>query len=251
MQKVIVLAGAKQSGKSTSAKFIHGHLMQQANVIKSFRIDQDNDLLITLPTGQECILDITRNDPEFVKFAAFNVWPYAKVYSFAEELKESCIRIFNLDPQCIYGSDDDKNQPVPHIKWDNISNVVDVEVFQQIQHKLGECLTHRELLQQFGTICRKFYSNCWIQATWSKIREEGFPLAIVDDGRYEDEVDFINKEEGTYVIRLTKRPFKNDNHASELIHKVAKAKFFAEVDNENLTIDEKNNELKTLLEKIL
>jgi energy-coupling factor transporter ATP-binding protein EcfA2 len=250
MQKVLVIAGAKQSGKSTSAKFIHGHLMKQAGVITNYRIDEDDDLLITLPTGQECILDIHRNDPEFVEFAAFNVWPYAKVYSFAEELKESAMRIFSLDPQCLYGSDEDKNQPT-HIKWKDIVNLVSVERFQQIQHKLDEFLTHRELLQEFGTICRIFYPDCWIQATWSKIRAEGFPLAIIDDGRYENEVDFSNQEEGVYVVRLTKRPFKNDNHTSELIHTVPANKFFAEIDNENLTIDEKNNEIKLLLEKIL
>lgn len=250
MQKVLVLAGTKQSGKSTSAKFVHGHMMQKAGVITSFRIDSDDDLLIRLPNvEQECLLDIHRSDAGFIEIAEFNVWPYAKVYSFAEELKQSAINIFSLDPQFVFGSDEDKNQPT-HIKWDSISNVVGVERFQQIQHRLGDYLTHRELLQEFGTICRLFDPDCWIRAAWTKIHDEGYPLAIIDDCRYENEVDFSTKA-GATIVRLTKHPFKNDNHTSELIHTVKREKFAFEIDNENMTIDEKNSELVKILEKIL
>ncbi len=247
MQKVLVFAGAKQSGKSTSAKWVHGYQMQKAGVIKSFRIDEDCDLLITLPQGQECVLDIYRDDEEFIEFAMFNVWPYAKIYSFAEELKQSAIRIFGLDPQGFYGSDEDKNQ-LTHIKWENIANIIGVEKFQEVQKNLKEYLSYRELLQQFGTVCRQFYPDCWIHACWAKIQAEGFPLAIIDDCRYENEVDFSNLQ-GAKTVRLSLKPY-DDNHSSERIHLVDKSKFFADIDNKNLTIDEKNAQLQTIVETI-
>lgn len=248
MQKVLVIAGKKQSGKSTSAKFIHGHLFKRAGKIADFRIDQDDDLLVTLPSGEECLYDIYRQDFEFSQVARTEFWPYAKVYSFAEELKESCIRVFGVHPRGVYGTDEDKNKPT-HIKWCDISNIVGVERYQEVQHRLGDFLTHRELLQEFGTICRTFYPDCWLNACWRKIKQEGFPFCIIDDCRYENEIDFSNAQ-NAYTLRLSLSKF-NDNHSSEKIDKVPSSKFYCELDNQNMTIDQKNSELVKLLEKIV
>lgn len=247
-QKVLVIGGKKQSGKSTSAKFIHGHLMKAAGTIKDFRIDQDNDLLITLPTGEECLLDIYRQDFEFAQWAQQAVWPFAKIYSFAEELKESCIRIFGVNPICIYGSDADKNKPT-HIKWKNIVKLLTPERYQEVQHRLDDFLTHRELLQEFGTICRIFYPDCWIASCWRKIKAEGWPFCIIDDCRYENEVDY-SAIQNAYIIRLSLSPYQ-DNHSSEQIDRVAASKFYLDLDNKKLTIDQKNEQLVKLLGKIL
>ncbi len=247
-QKVLVIAGKKQSGKSTSAKFIHGYLMRAAGTIKDFRIDEDNDLLITLPTGQECVLNIYRQDYEFAKWAEKAVWPFAKVYSFAEELKQSVINIFGVAPQCVYGSDEDKNKPT-HIKWKDIQTLIGPFRLAEVLHKLDEFLSHRELLQEFGTICRLFYPDCWISSCWRKIKAEGWPFCIIDDCRYENEVDY-SALQNAYIIRLSLSPYQ-DNHTSEQIDRVPSSKFYLDLDNKTLTIDQKNEELIKLLSRIV
>lgn len=246
-QKVLVLAGTKQSGKSTAAKFIHGHLMKKGGIITAFRIDQDDDLLITLPTGEECVLDIYREDDKFAAWARNSVWPYAKVYSFATELKETLIRVFSLNPDFVYGSDADKNTPT-HIKWKDIWHLLPKERQKALASKKDGFLTHRELMQEFGTICRAFDPECWMRAAWSKLTDDGFPFCVIDDGRYENEVDYGNSR-GAVVVRLTLQPFE-DSHTSELIHKVPQSKFFTEIDNKNMTIDQKNDSIITLLDRI-
>lgn len=251
-QKVLVITGTKQSGKSTSAKFIHGLKMKEAGAIQNFRIDQDDDLLITLPTGEECLLDIHRQDAEFASWAEHNVWPFAKAYSFAEALKESIIRIFSVNPQYLYGSDAEKNVST-HVKWRNLQDILEKTNLTKCQKLYkddlwGTFLTHRELMQEFGTICRVLDPDCWLRATWNKIKYEGFPFCVIDDGRYENEVDYSN-EQNAIVVRLTLQPFQ-DTHSSELIHTVPARKFFAELDNKNMTIDQKNDTLRVLLSRI-
>ena len=255
-QKILVFAGTKQSGKSTSAKFIHGFRMKQANSIRTFRLDENGELLVNAvfhtdkgTVEQEAVLDIYRQDREFGKYAVNKIWPFAKVYSFAEELKESAIRIFGLNPQYVYGSDTDKNQPTT-IRWCDIWHVLSDNRKNDIIAKYRseyskQFVTHRELLQDFGTICRAFKNSCWIDACFSKIRDEGFPFCIIDDCRYENEVD-VSLNEGADIVLLTKQPFK-DSHMSERIHDVDRNKFSYILDNENMTLDEKNQELVKVL----
>ena len=48
------------------------------------------------------------------------MWPYVKLYSFADELKRICVELFNIPYECVYGTDEQKNQPQEHLLWDNM-----------------------------------------------------------------------------------------------------------------------------------
>lgn len=261
-QNVLVFAGTKQSGKSTAAKFIHGFRMKEAGSIRCFDISADGELLVNasfrdtngdILETNNAILDIYRQDFEFGKYAHEKIWPYAKVYNFAEELKEACIRIFGLNPKNVYGSDEDKNQPTS-IKWQDVwpllSNGRKDEIIAKYRKEnyLNRFLSHREFLQDYGTLCRIIQPNCWVEACWRKIKDEGYPYIIIDDCRYENEVD-ISTGFGAKIVLLTLQPFK-DSHSSEKIHTVDRKKFHFVLDNANMTIEEKHRELVKILNEV-
>jgi len=76
-KKILVIAGKKQSGKSSSAKFIYGYEMLRTGVIDKFNLNEEGELFV--PTEyinkegklekQYGILDIDRRDYDFTRYA--------------------------------------------------------------------------------------------------------------------------------------------------------------------------------------
>lgn len=266
MQKVLVIAGTKQAGKSTAAKYITALRMQQAGNLRRFEIDKDGDLLVSSAIKTENgveegfgVLDLYRTDEEFAKYAYEKIWPYTKIYSFANYLKDTAINIFSLNPKNIYGTDEDKGA-LTQIKWSKIWPLLSKNRQDEItasvmkewnltdeKDVLDKYLSHRAFLQEFGSLCRQIDPDCWTNACWRDIKYEGFPYVIIDDCRYENEVD-ISNQNGAKILLLDKQLFK-DSHASEQIHKVKKSKFHFILKNETMTLDEKHAELRVVLEK--
>lgn len=253
MQNVIVFAGCMQSGKSSSAKFITGHKLKQSGLINWFDISPEGDLLIEAQDDsgnvtRNAILDLYRDDFEFWQYADQNIWDKCKIYSFAKILKESAIAIFGLDRNKVYGSDVDKNSP-SSVKWKNVWSLFDKkrqkEILTKYNDKLPEFMTNREVLQEFGTICRLFNENCWVDAAWRNIQAEGYPNVIIDDCRYLNEV-IISKQNNAKIVLLTKQKSK-DAHNSEKILEADRSLFDFVIDNADMTLQQKNDELIKLL----
>ena len=40
--------------------------------------------------------DVSRKDESFVQYAESNMWPFVKLYSFADHLKWICVKLFNI-----------------------------------------------------------------------------------------------------------------------------------------------------------
>lgn len=245
-QQVLVFAGVKQSHKSTSAKYVTASRMRRNGIIKFFDINDKGDLIVSTTVKTENgfeegrgVLDLKRTDDDFASYAYTKIWPFAKIYSFAEELKLSTIRIFGIDSKCVFGTDEDKEK-FTHVEWKNLDFIP-----KKDRKGKGEFLTYRELLQQFGSFCRKFDENCWIKTCWNKIEDEGWPYCIIDDCRYENEVDYSTAR-GAKIVLLTHQPFK-DEHSSEKIHSVDRSKFHRILDNANMSFEEKNRELDKIL----
>lgn len=120
----------------------------------------------------------------------------AVLYNFADPLKKDiCMNILGLTHDQCYGSDESKNELV-NCYWEN------------------KQLTAREVMQFVGTdIFRKLQTNVWADATISKITKDNFPLAIIADCRFPNEVEAIKKA-GGIVIKLTRNPHNSD-HDSE------------------------------------
>jgi len=252
MTKILAFAGEKQSGKTTACKFIAGLLLQKAGVIKRYSINDDGDLIVNCVRRKEDgslyeddgILDLERKDEEFFEYASRNIWPIVKLYSFAELLKETCINLFGLDRDCIYGSNEQKNKETK-IRWSTIKKFMKESYYD----KTG-FMTHREFMEFFGTdICRAIIPTCHATSCINLILKEAPDYALITDCRFEDEVNLVKQNNGT-VIRLTKTLGDNSTAKSEKINLLPDRKFDANINNNEMTIHEKNDAIFGVLQSL-
>lgn len=232
MTRIIGISGKKQSGKSTSANWLHGLVLKEQGLVEDFNVDANGKLAIETfdQSGQKGWgeFDVGRTDDAFVEYAEEAMWPHVKMYSFADTLKSLAIHLFGLRPQQVYGSEADKNS-LTQFNWENMPGVVcqpnwiqcgnmdysDIppEEIGLMERQSGP-MTAREFMQHFGTdIMRKMYPNIWVDNTIKKILAEGSELAVIPDVRFPNEVEAILANGGE-VIRLS-RVYEEDGHQSE------------------------------------
>ena len=162
------------------------------------------------------ILDLLRKDDEFTQYAEINIWPYVKIYHFADYLKMICVDLFDLTEKQVYGTDADKNT----------------------QTKYG--MTAREFLQYFGTnVMRKIKDTIWVDVTLKRILAQQPVIAIIPDVRFPNEVDAIH-DAGGMVIRLNRDTLKSDHECESALDKDVFDwnRFDHVIDNNDLTIEE-------------
>ena len=270
--KIIGISGKKTSGKTTMCNFIHGYQLRSFHIIDGFNITTEGNLIIeTLinNNSQEergsAFLDISRKDEDFIEWAAYNMWPYIKKYSFADSLKVIATELFGLTQQQVYGTNNHKNEKIPHLLWENMPGVItDKEYYaaaiknhygsatknlmlNMYYHEAGP-MSGREFMQFFGTgICRKMYSDIWVNRTIKNIQQEQSLLAVIDDCRFKNEVSAI-KEAGGKIIRLLRCSDDNDEHQSEKDLE-GYDDFDKIIDNRNMPIHETNIEVIKTLEE--
>ena len=238
MSKILAFAGAKQSGKNTCCNFLHGYELFRNDVVDSFDVDTDGNLMVNTviydAKGEKQegmgLLDVTRDDLEFAPWAAHNMWPYVKHYSFASPLKEIAVGLFGITEEQCYGTDQEKNTPI-NIKWEDMPTKVKQKGF----------MTAREFLQHFGTdICRSIKPDIWTGRCMRQILQEGSGLAIISDCRFPNEVEAV-RAAGGKVIKLT-RNIAKDGHSSENALSGYKD-FDSVIDNASMNIQECNQSL--------
>lgn len=254
-QNILVLAGKKQSGKSSGATFVAGYTLAQLGrkgypfCPTNFTIDDEGQLIVNTvwanadggETYGDGVLDLTRMDDEFVNWASNIMWPHVKIYNFADTLKQVVSTLFGIPMNVLYGTNENKNQP-SCVTWKDMSVFLPPRVTGELKktEKYEQTLTVRELLQYFGTnVCRKLYDRCWVDSCFRRIAAEGSELAIIADCRFPNEVKAA-KEAGAKVIKLM-RQVDEDAHESEMeLDKVPKTHFDLIIDNTLMTIKEKN-----------
>lgn len=241
MSKILAFAGKMQSGKSTAAKFVFGKIMQDFNLTSKFDVDEDGDLIIDSfiidENGNKIIrpgiLDIYRRDFDFVEYAAHKLWPHVKIYSFANTLKESIVEIFGISEKLAFGNNECKNTltDIPKTNPDGV---------------MVGYLTVRELLQDFGALCRKMKPSCWVDACLNRIERESPEYAIIDDCRYFNEIKKL-KERGASIVKLNRSNFSS-THESELgLDTIENSYYDYIIDNQNFSMKEKNKEILNAL----
>lgn len=204
---IVGISGRKQSGKNTVANIINGEILKQRGLVDDYKINKDGQLVIKTRDANHVqgwgILDVTRKDDTFQEYADQQIWPYVKIYHFADYLKNIAINLFGIDRNLAYGTDKDKNTKT-NFSWSSMPTN---------KRKKGN-LTIREFLQYFGTeLVRKIKDDAWVCSTINTINNEGSELALIPDVRFPNEVLAI-KEQGGVVIRLT-RDVYNDTHQCE------------------------------------
>jgi len=241
---IICLSGKKQSGKNTAANFIIGSYLMSIRQIKEFRLDNKG------------VLHCRTNGHEFeVKEGEFNTvfkGIRAKIYSFADYLKEFCIDVFGLTYEQCYGTDEQKNSTT-NIRWISMPGFNSLE---DIRDKISglrksDNMTAREVMQYFGTdIIRTMSNDAWVRATINKINKEKPKLAIITDGRFPNEIIGINNYGGK-TLRLLRNVNKdNDQHKSETaLDDFPKDKFTLVIDNQDMSIDQQCEALKPYVDE--
>jgi len=226
--KIIGISGRKQSGKNTVANFISGDILQGLNMVQDFTLDQDGNLKIKTSdangnTGWG-IFDLLRKDSEFISYAESQLWPYVKIYHFADYLKKICVDLFGLTESQVYGSDEDKNTETSYN------------------------MTAREFLQYFGTdIMRKIKDNIWVEATIKTINQEQSLVSLIPDVRFPNEIEAIHKAGGV-VVRLTRDVHGSTHHCESSLDKENFDWSFFDhiIENENGTVEDLISKLKTI-----
>jgi hypothetical protein len=243
MTKIIALCGKKQSGKSTLSNYLHGHELKRHDVIEKFFMSPEGQLVVNCTfhddNGKEFeemgVLDLNQKTNEFYEYAARRVWPLIRGYNFADSLKEICVMLFNIPPECVYGTDEQKNQIQEHLRWENMPGM---------EKTIGP-MTAREFMQFFGTdIMRKMYEPIWLENCFRRIEEDQPEIAVISDCRFMNEIKAVQNKGGK-VIRLT-RSLHESTHASE-IDADKYAGFDSIIDNQNLTIEESCSEFLAIL----
>jgi len=272
MTQIIALAGNKLSGKTTASNFLHGHVLKLNEVIRHFDILHDGKLQVNtqyLKDGEVKDdmgeLDLTRTDDLFTGYAGEKIWPYIKMYNFAEALKEICGSLFGLTHEQLHGTE--KNS-VTKLRWENMPGVITPEkamnfgqgndlwnvgyipaiedlasIFEEIAivHEPG-FMTSREVLQFVGTeIFRKMYEPVWVNLLINRIKEESPMIAVIADCRFDNEAQGV-KDAGGTVVKLT-RQTEVDNHQSE--------RGFDKFDDFDKVVDNKNMSIKECNQSIL
>ena len=213
---ILGISGKKQSGKNTAANYIHGCILKKRSLIDDFRITPKGELSIltddSLGNSGWGVLDVTRKDRGFVEYAEINMWPYVKLYSFADELKRICVELFGLQPNHVYGTNEEKNTPT-HLFWRDMPFTTEQK--WMVNAGADKPMTAREFMQYFGTnVMRQMHGPIWVDHTINTVLGEQTELAIIADVRFPNEVESIQRAGGK-VIRLTRDKLR-DSHGSEV-----------------------------------
>jgi hypothetical protein len=221
MSKIIAFSGRKQSGKTTGAEYI-----------------------LSLFPKEFC-----------------------KIYNFADPLKQDiCINILGLTYEQCYGDDDTKNS-LTDIRWEDMPGVIcpptyvscgafegtnyndiNLKDIGLMEHTTG-FMTAREVMEYVGTsIFRKIKSKVWVDTTIKKIISENYPLAIITDCRFSNEVEPVLNEQGL-VIRLTRDPFNSIAESETALDRCRYdwSRFSLVIDNHSMNIEDKNKEIYKFL----
>jgi hypothetical protein len=156
---IIGISGRKQAGKNTVANILHGIILKQIQAIEDWNIGANGELnvLTTNANGESGwgIFDVSRKDNAFVQYAEHNMWPYVKLYSFADTLKWMCTDLFDIPYECVWGTNEQKNQPQEHLLWENMPGVITPENAWKIFHTFNRWNYHNLTQEEINILDEK------------------------------------------------------------------------------------------------
>jgi len=169
-------------------------------------------------------------------------------YSFADVLKEFCIKNNWIKYEQAYGTDKEKNSNTKLI-WNNMPRVDTSKEYP------SRNMTAREVLQFIGTdIFRKIDPDIWVNLLLNKINKEyeeyAMPdISIIDDCRFPNEISLL-KQYGAKVIYLTRKIHKDDHISENLLSKIDKDQFDFIINNQNYSLEQLEKEVKSIRKKM-
>ena len=247
--KLIGFVGGGQSGKGTSTAYFTGLTWHLNNLIERFEINQFGQLVIydlkghVFSEGKVFDTFTWHNDPEIDSILRTCFPPplnLVQKVSFGDALKEVCHLMFGIHSELLWGDDKAKGTETEYTAG-QFRNLLGTGRFPFKDMKDSETLTVRQILQVWGTeVGRRISTDLWTrrltERVYDIINTWRPAMIVIDDVRFESEVECIKKMNGT-LIGLTRKVKSSAGtiHASEKI-----TKLFEEcdhvVDNQDDTI---------------
>lgn len=242
----VVIAGQRQSGRTTLARYIVTEFLNCKIGKKRFTLEKmgkEYNIVDTFNNNEPVYAELS--DPDDKNIAnAYGV----KIYNFEDPMKRICIDVFGLDNIQCYGSEDDKNTAT-HLSWDDLPPEIR-ERYSRPRRGSGGLkpasgfMTAKEVMHVFSNdICRRWDVNCWARGLYSAIKQDDFELAVVTNATYPNEVT-LGTEIGSKVIRLLKSHGDHISEAEEALGQVPLGEFSLVIDNNNMTVAETNKAVK-------
>lgn len=241
MKNLIVLFGAKQSGKTTSANAIYGLHLVNKGILPNINFDTDGRMTVVYDksTNNGIEFNIDSDEEHMLRFFKQNVWAHVKHSSFADALKNSCSQLFGIPLKLMFGTNEDKETKT-HIQWESLHKLL-----PQHAHKTGP-MSVRELLEVFGTdICREFDENCHVASAEYSLHLANPTIGIIPDGRFANEFEHFEKKRDNgndyiHLIKLTRNPHKSSAKSENGLSSISDDRYNLVIDNQDITVNEKN-----------
>lgn len=256
--KILAFSGKLGSGKTSCANYLHAlAFMHHLGLTREAFVNESGKLVVLNDHDEYYEGNLDSKDPEVIQFLSERVWPFIKKYSCADPLKKIAIDVLGLDENLVYSSQEDKKtltslkwEDMPTFQVDKLKNNKKNSIAQQIdgpEVKTG-FMTVRDVLEYIGTeIFRKMDNDCWAKALIRTIKKEKSSFAVVDDVRFPNEVQEIQKAGGK-VIRLTLiTPESQTNSHDSNIALDNYAGFDTIVDNSSMTMEDTFREIIRIL----
>ena len=269
--KILGLSGKKQSGKNTSANYVVGLFLRSLKITDTFSITDKGELAVRDIFGNTDyagIIDLNSRHPSFLEFASEHIFPFIKLYSYADLLKQNvCIDILGLTFEQCFGTNEQKDS-LTHLKWENMPGIYTnkkafrdtIEANPELNHPDLKrhiisyhdtgYMTGRDVMQYVGTeIFRKMYNNVWAEATIKQIQRDNPIMGIITDVRFVNEVQSIKNLDNGIVVRFTRNINQDtDQHESEIaLDNYPLENYDFVMHNQHLTITEQNELLHNYL----
>lgn len=217
--KILGISGKAGSGKTTWSNYVLGTYMVNLELTDEFFVSDEGYLLVNKIAGyevEEAPVAITADELFWEgeeSLLSESLAPYVKVYNFAETLKRKiCVETLGVERHQCYGNQAEKNTDT-RLKVSNFKKFLLPSSRKKFEGA-DRFLTGREVMEVVGTdIFRQIYNDVWVDACIRKIAYEDPQIAIINDVRFENEVEAI-KAVGGDVIRLT-RQVESNGHDSD------------------------------------
>lgn len=253
--KIVMLCGAKQSGKTTTATAIYGYHLVQQGVIPNANIDENGRMNIVFneETNEGIYFDIDSNEPSFMEYKNGYTSPYVNHVGFADELKRVCANQFGLTYSKLVGSNEEKNE-FCHIKWKDIAKLLSTAKKKEYKEFIDgdKFMTNRQFMEVLGTdIFRKIYPDCHINSAYTRLQLLNPDIALITDCRFVNEFEFFEKvtDYDVVKIRLKRNPYKSNVESEVGLDEIDESRFDLVVPEDMPLIDRNNMVIKFLIEK--
>lgn len=170
---------------------------------------------------------------------------------FAAPLKKFCMEVLGLSYNHCYGDTHEKNAET-NILWDNVPIPNEVkEKYRRENNSTGKYLTGREVMEIFGSyICRQMFSECWAKAAeieYAKNMSVSNLQYFITDCRFPNEIEVFKKYD-PLIIRLSRNTENRQAVSETSLDNFDWSSYNTiHIDNQNMTLDERNKVLEELV----